>query len=305
MSVYELPTASEPDGFDRTPPQDIAAEASVLGAMLLSKDAISDAVEIVREEDFYRPNHQLIFNAILDHYVHDQPADAVTIAAELTRRGELSKVGGAAYLHTLVSGVPTAANADYYAQIVRERAMLRRLVEAGTRIVQMGYAGQGDVDDVVDRAQAEMYQVTERRTSEDYKPLGDLMPDVLQEIEASSHRDAGLVGVPTGFDDLDRLTNGFHPGQLIIVAARPGMGKSTLAMDFARSAAFRHNLPTAVFSLEMSTSEMVMRLLSAESNVELNALRSGKLNENQWSVARAPHGRPRIAYRCTSMTHPT
>ena len=263
------------------PPQDIAAEASVLGAMHLSKDAISDAVEIIREQDFYRPAHQIIFNAILDHYVHDQPADAVTIAAELTRRGELSKIGGASYLHTLVSGVPTAANADYYAQIVRERAVLRRLVEAGTRIVQMGF-GTGEADDVVDRAQAEIYSVTEHRVSEDYKPLSMLMEGVLEEIEAHSKRGAGMVGVPTGFEDLDRLTNGFHAGQLIIVAARPGMGKSTLAMDFTRAAAIKNNIPAAFFSLEMSTSEIVMRLLSAEASIDLSAIRSGKLNEAQW-----------------------
>ena len=287
MSISEMPADSYEDqayANERTPPQDIAAEASVLGAMLLSKDAISDVVEKVTEADFYRPAHQTIFNAILDHYVHDQPADAVTIAAELTRRGELTKIGGASYLHTLVSGVPTAANADYYADIVRERAILRRLVEAGTRIVQMGFAGTGEVDEVVDRAQHEIYQVTERRTSEDYKPLSDLMPGVLEEIEAFSNRKEGLVGVPTGFDDLDRLTNGFHPGQLIIVAARPGMGKSTLAMDFARSAAIKHSLPAAFFSLEMSTSEIVMRLLSAESGIDLGQIRSGKLNENQWRV---------------------
>ncbi len=287
MSISEMPADSYEDqayANERTPPQDIAAEASVLGAMLLSKDAISDVVEKVTEADFYRPAHQTIFNAILDHYVHDQPADAVTIAAELTRRCELTKIGGASYLHTLVSGVPTAANADYYADIVRERAILRRLVEAGTRIVQMGFAGTGEVDEVVDRAQHEIYQVTERRTSEDYKPLSDLMPGVLEEIEAFSNRKEGLVGVPTGFDDLDRLTNGFHPGQLIIVAARPGMGKSTLAMDFARSAAIKHSLPAAFFSLEMSTSEIVMRLLSAESGIDLGQIRSGKLNENQWRV---------------------
>ncbi len=285
MSVFELASMQEPSSSgERTPPQDIAAEASVLGAMLLSKDAISDAVEIVRSQDFYRPAHQLIYDAILEHYVHDSPADAVTIAAELTRRGELGKVGGAAYLHTLVAGVPTAANADYYASIVRERAVMRRLVEAGTRIVQMGYAGTGEVDDVVDRAQQEIFEVTEKRASEDYKPLKDLMEGVLLEIEAFASRPEGMSGVPTGFHDLDRLTHGFHPGQLIIVAARPGMGKSTLALDFARAAAIKHSLPAAFFSLEMSTSEIMMRLLSAETSIDLGQIRSGKLNENQWKT---------------------
>src|SRR3954471_15707076 len=166
------PSRSE---FDRTPPQAIEAEQSVLGAMMLSKDAIADVVEVIRPGDFYRPAHQLIYDAVLDLYARGEPADAVTVSAELTRNGQLNRVGGAPYLHTLISLVPTAANAGYYAEIVADRATLRRLVTAGTRIVEMGYDAasggngpQGSVDDIVDRAQAEIYDVTERRTSEDY-----------------------------------------------------------------------------------------------------------------------------------------
>ncbi|HST49456.1 DnaB-like helicase N-terminal domain-containing protein, partial [Jatrophihabitans sp.] len=167
------PSTSGPK-FDRTPPQDVEAEQSVLGGMLLSKDAIADVVEVLRGSDFYRPAHQLVYDAILDLYGRGEPADAVTVAAELTRTGLIGRVGGHQYLHTLIAGVPTAANAGYYAEIVAERSILRRLVEAGTRIVQMGYGAAsgegmaGTVDDVVDRAQAEIYEVTERRTSEDY-----------------------------------------------------------------------------------------------------------------------------------------
>ena len=232
MSVSELPLPPEPRdmGPDRTPPHDNAAEQSVLGAMLLSKDAIADVVEILREGDFYRPNHQVIFGAILDLYGRGEPVDAVTLSAELTRIGELVRVGGAPYLHTLVQMVPTAANGSYYGTIVREKAILRRLVEAGTRIVQMGYAGTGDVDDVVDRAQAEVYEVTDKRTSEDYAPLSALMGDALNEIEAIGNRGGEMIGVPTGFAELDRITNGLHPGQLIILAARPALGKA-LALD--------------------------------------------------------------------------
>ena len=230
MSVTELHLADDAPGPDRTPPNDVAAEQSVLGAMLLSKDAIADVVEVLREGDFYRPAHQVIYGTILDLYGRGEPADAVTVAADLTRIGEIARVGGAPYLHTLVSMVPTAANAGYYGRIVRENAILRRLVEAGTRIVQMGYTGTGDVDDMVDRAQAEVYDVTDRRTSEDYAPLRDLMGDALNEIEAISNRGGEMVGVPTGFADLDQLTNGLHPGQLIIVAARPAIGKA-LALD--------------------------------------------------------------------------
>ena len=233
MSVAELPVPYDDGGgppTDRTPPQDVAAEQSVLGAMMLSKDAIADVVEVLREGDFYRPAHATIYDAIITIYGKGDPADAVTVAAELTRVGEIGRIGGASYLHTLVSLVPTAANAGYYAAIVKERAILRRLVEAGTRIVQMGYAGEGDVDDVVDRAQAEVYEVTERRSAEDYLPLRDLMDGALTEIEAIANRGGQMVGVPTGFADLDALTNGLHPGQLIIVAARPAIGKA-LALD--------------------------------------------------------------------------
>ena len=235
MSVADFPAPARGEQrgpeLDRTPPQDVAAEQSVLGAMLLSKDAIADVVEVLRGNDFYRPAHELVYDAVLDLYGRGEPADAVTVAAELTKRGELARVGGAPYLHTLISTVPTAASAGYYAQIVRERAVLRRLVQAGTRIVQMGYAGEGgEVDDIVDRAQAEVYSVTERRASEDYAPLSAIMEGTLDEIEAIGSRGGQLVGVPTGFVDLDQLTNGLHPGQMIVLAARPAVGKA-LALD--------------------------------------------------------------------------
>ena len=230
VSVAELPRERPGAEFERMPPQDIVAEQSVLGGMLLSKDAIADVVEVIRGSDFYRPAHETVYEAVIDLYGRGEPADPVTISAELTKRGEIGRVGGAPYLHTLIASVPTAANAGYYARIVREQAILRRLVEAGTRITQLGYAGDGEVDDVVDRAQAEIYQVTERRTSEDYQPLAAIMQGTLDEIEAIDSHDGTLVGVPTGFADLDSVTNGLHPGQMIIVAGRPAMGKA-LALD--------------------------------------------------------------------------
>ncbi|WP_441251256.1 replicative DNA helicase [Kitasatospora sp. McL0602] len=213
------------DGFERVPPQDLAAEQSVLGGMLLSKDAIADVVEVLKPLDYYRPAHELIHSAILDLYARGEPADPITVASELTKRGELTRVGGPGYLHTLVNSVPTAANAEYYAEIVHERAVLRRLVEAGTRIAGMGYAAEGDVDEIVNAAQAEIYAVTEQRTSEDYAPLADIMEGALDEIEAIGSRQGQMSGVPTGFADLDALTNGLHPGQMIVIAARPAMGK--------------------------------------------------------------------------------
>ncbi|HVF05018.1 MAG TPA: replicative DNA helicase [Frankiaceae bacterium] len=217
--------------FERTPPQNIEAEQSVLGGMLLSKDAIADVVEVLRPGDFYRPAHQIIHEAAVDLYGRGEPVDQITVAAELTKRGEIGRIGGATYLLDLASAVPTAASAGYYARIVAEQAILRRLVEAGTRIVQLGYGGRGDdVDEVVDRAQQAIFDVTERRTSEDYIRLEDLLQPTLDEIEAIGSRDGDLHGVPTGFKDLDALTNGLHPGQLVIVAARPAIGKA-LALD--------------------------------------------------------------------------
>ncbi|MET0703760.1 MAG: replicative DNA helicase [Mycobacterium sp.] len=229
-SGSDSPPPSE--DFGRQPPQDMAAEQSVLGGMLLSKDAIADVLERLRPSDFYRPAHQNVYDAILDLYGRGEPADAVTVAAELDRRNLLRRVGGAPYLHTLISTVPTAANAGYYAGIVSEKALLRRLVEAGTRVVQYGYAGAegADVAEVVDRAQAEMYEVSDRRTSEDFVALEDLLQPTMDEIDAIASNGGISAGVPTGFTDLDAVTNGLHPGQMIIVAARPGVGKA-LALD--------------------------------------------------------------------------
>jgi len=226
----------EPPGedFGRQPPHDMAAEQSVLGGMLLSKDAIADVVEVIRPGDFYRPAHQAIFDTVLDLYGRGEPADPVTVAAGLERRGELKRIGGAPYLVTLTQTVPTAANAGYYADIVGQKATLRRLVEAGTRIVQFGYAGADgqDVAEVVDRAQAEVYEVTERRTTEDFLPLEELLQPTMDEIDSIASRGGVSLGVPTGFTELDDVTNGLHPGQMIIVAARPGVGKA-LALDTA------------------------------------------------------------------------
>ncbi len=267
---------------DRMPPQDNAAEQSVIGSMLLSKDAIADVIETIRGTDFYRPAHETIFDAMIELYGRGEPVDPVTVAAELSRRGELVRVGGAPYLHTLSASVPIAANAGYYAEIVREKAILRRLVGAGTRIVQMGYAGEGEVDDVVDAAQQEVYQVTDKRTSEDYAPLSAIMEATLDEIEAISNRGGEMTGVPTGFADLDELTNGLHGGQMVIVAARPAVGKSTLALDLCRAASIQANQTSVIFSLEMTRNEITMRLLSAEAKIPLNHMRNGHMTDDDW-----------------------
>ncbi len=232
LAYASVDSAPPSEDLGRQPPQDLAAEQSVLGGMLLSKDAIADVLERLRPGDFYRPAHQNVYDAILDLYGRGEPADAVTVAAELDRRGLLRRIGGAPYVHTLISTVPTAANAGYYASIVAEKALLRRLVEAGTRVVQYGYAGAdgSDVAEVVDRAQAEIYEVTDRRLSEDFVALEDLLQPTMDEIDAIASNGGLARGVPTGFTELDEVTCGLHPGQMIIVAARPGVGKA-LALD--------------------------------------------------------------------------
>ncbi len=233
MSLAEVASFDDRGpGLDRTPPQDIAAEQSVLGAMLTSKDAIADVVEIIKGRDFYRPAHEQIYEAIIELYGKGEPADAITVAAELAKRGEIGRVGGHVYLHDLLASISVAANAAYYAEIVKEKAVLRRLVEASVKIAQMGYQAQGDVGDIVDSAQQALYEVTEGKTSEDYQPLSSLLESTLDEIEAIGSRGGQMAGVPTGFIELDELTNGLHSGQMIIVAARPAMGKA-LALDTA------------------------------------------------------------------------
>jgi replicative DNA helicase len=282
---FSRPSPTAPE-YDRQPPQDVAAEQSVLGGMLLSKDAIADVVEVLHGPDFYRPAHQVIFDCILDLYGRGEPADAITVAAELNRTDQLSKMGGAVYLHTLIQSTPTAANAGYYAAIVAEQAVLRRLVEAGTRVVQLGYGaagGRGDVDDIVDRAQQEIYDVTEKRMSEDYSRLEDILQPTMDELDAIASRGGVSRGVPTGIRDLDELTNGLQAGQMVVIAARPGVGKSTLGLDIARSASVKHHLPAAIFSLEMSKHEITMRLLSAEAKVPLHHMRAGSLSDEDWS----------------------
>nr|WP_106817673.1 replicative DNA helicase [Janibacter massiliensis] len=278
---YGAPSASGPD--DLLPPQDVNAERSVIGSMLMSKDAIADVAEQVRGEDFYRPAHETIFDAVIDLYGRGEPADAITVADELTKRGDLQRIGGQAYLHELVQSVPTAANAGFYAQIVAERAVLRRLVDAGTKIVQMGRgAGEGNVEDIVNRAQAEVYKVADQRGSEDYVPLASTLEETFTEIEVAAGRTDEMIGVPTGFIELDSLTHGLHPGQMIVVAARPAVGKSTLGVDIARAAAIKHGQPAAIFSLEMSRTEITMRILAAEASIQLQNLRKGTLSEDDW-----------------------
>ena len=276
------PARGPDDDGARTPPHDLAAEQCVLGGMMLSKDAILDVLETIKGRDFYRPAHEIVFEVILDLFGRGEPADAVSVAAELTRRGDIGRMGGAPYLHTLIASVPTAANAGYYARIVRERAILRRLIEAGTQAVQLGYSGDGDADELVDRAEAGFMEIMDRGGAEDYRPLAEVLIESMDEAEAAGDRGGELTGIPTGFADLDALTNGLHPGQMVVIAARPAAGKSVLALNFASAAAIDNSLATVIFSLEMSRTEIGMRLVSAEAQVGLHALRNGHLRDDDW-----------------------
>lgn len=276
---------------DRVLPHDILAEQSTLGAMLISQEAVAEVFEYVNGGDFYAPKHQIIFDALLTLYGMGEPTDVITVTDQLVKTGSLVRAGGADYLHTLTSTVPTAANASFYAKIVSEKATLRRLVEVGTRIAQLGYANEGEVDDLVNQAQEDVYRVTQAGTGEDYVALSDSIEAAIAEIEAAQDSSGDLVGVPTGFTELDALTNGFHPGQLIIVAARPAMGKSTFALDIARNAAIAQNKSTLFFSLEMGRAEIAMRMLSAESAIPLQSMRKGNIADSDWTKLAQVRGR--------------
>jgi replicative DNA helicase len=234
MAIRPVPEggsrASASPAYERVPPHNIEAEESVLGSMLLSKDAIAEVLELLREDDFYRPAHRTVFHSVLELYGHGDAVDAITVAEELRRNGALVDIGGAPFLHTLVASVPTAANATYYARIVKEAGVLRRLIDAGTQIVQLGFETPQDTESAVDRAESLVYQVAQGRVTEDYHSLRDVLTGTLEAIERLHEDHREITGVPTGFADLDRLTSGLQPANLVIVAARPAVGKA-LAVD--------------------------------------------------------------------------
>jgi len=284
--------ASVTTGNDpRVMPHNLEAEQSTLGGMLLSQEAVAEVFEAVSGSDFYAPKHELIFNAILTLFGRGEPTDVIAVSDELNKSGNLLKAGGADYLHSLTSYVPTAANASYYAKIVSDKAIMRRLIEAGTRIAQSGYENQGEVEDLVNQAQAEVYRVASQAAGEDYVGLSDSIEDAIREIEFAQKRGGELTGIPTGFLDLDALTHGLHPGQLVIVAARPAVGKSTFALDIARTAAIKNSQATIFFSLEMGRAEIAMRMLSAESSIYLQSMRKGTVSESDWTRLAAVRGR--------------
>jgi len=287
MSMLAPAIASDP----RVAPHNLEAEQSTLGGMLLSQEAVAEVIEEVAGVDFYAGKHELIYNAILNLFGRGEPTDVIAVTDELNKQGNLLRAGGSDYLHSLASYVPTAANAGYYAKIVGDKAILRRLIDAGTRIAQSGYESQGEVEDLVNQAQAEVYKVSSQSSKEDYVGLSDSLEAAIHDIELAQNRGGEMTGTPTGFTDLDAYTHGLHPGQLIIVAARPAVGKSTFALDIARNASVKHNQATIFFSLEMGRSEIAMRMLSAESSIYLQSMRKGTITEGDWTRLAAVRGR--------------
>ncbi|MBT1161982.1 replicative DNA helicase [Bifidobacterium sp. SO1] len=272
--------------FDRVPPHDDDAEMAVLGGMLMSKDAIGEVSQMIDVTDFYQPKHQTIYDAIIGLFSASQPVDVVLVANKLLAEGNLEKVGGADYLHSLVASVPTAANATYYADIVHQRAVLRNVIAAGTKIAQLGYSAEGSqAEDVVNLAQAEVYEMSVGKVRQDYSAIGPVVQETLEQLDKLQNGQMEK-GVPTGFTDIDDVTQGLQPGQMIVVAGRPAMGKSTLGIDFARAAALKHGLTTVVFSLEMSKVELAQRIISAETGIPLVVLRRAdaeNLTSDRWT----------------------
>ncbi|HEY5159891.1 MAG TPA: replicative DNA helicase [Gaiellaceae bacterium] len=280
----------------RVPPQNVEAEEYVLGAMLLAPGAIGAVSEICRAEDFYRQSHGRIYRAALALYGRGEPVDAITLTDELDKLGELEEVGGRSRIHELAALVPASANAGHYARIVHEMATLRGLITCGQEIADLGYDRPGEVVDLVDRAEQIVFAISQSRVSSEFSHIEQLLKESFERITALYEAGVEITGVASGFRDIDRITSGFQPGNLIIIAARPSMGKSALALCMAANMGVRLNIPVALFTLEMSKSEVTQRLMCSEAKVESQKLRSGKLSPEDWprltaacdKLARAP-----------------
>jgi replicative DNA helicase len=274
------------------PPQNLDAEESVLGAMMLSPGAIGAVSEVLDAGDFYRESHAKIYRAALGLYARGEPVDAITLVDELEERGDLDDAGGRERIHELAALVPATANAAHYARIVREMATLRGLIRAGGEVSRLGWERPGDAQELVDRAEQIVFELSQSRVSTEFTHIESLLKDSFERITALYEAGEDLTGVPSGFRDIDRLTSGFQPGNLIIVAARPSMGKSALGLCMAANIAVRHQLPVALFTLEMSKSEVTQRLMCSEAKVESQRLRSGKLAADDW---------PRLTAACDKL----
>jgi replicative DNA helicase len=274
------------------PPQNLDAEESVLGAMMLSPGAIGAVSEVLDAADFYRDSHGTIYRAALALYARGEPVDAITLVDELEQRGELEDVGGRARVHELAALVPASANAGHYARIVREMATLRGLIRAGGEVAQLGWDRLGEPQDLVDRAEQIVFELSQSRVSTEFSHIEALLKESFERITALYEAGEEITGVPSGFRDLDRLTSGFQAGNLVIVAARPSMGKSAFGLCAASNIAIRHQMPVALFTLEMSKAEVTQRLMCSEAKVESQRLRSGKLAPDDW---------PRLTAACDKL----
>ena len=286
--LYPLDTSK----LERIPPYNIEAEESLLGSMLISRDAIVSVIEIVASEDFYRKSNQEVFNTIIELYIKGEPADPITVADQLNKKGLLDEVGGKTFIHSLISNIPLAANAQYYAQIVRSHSILRKLIYAATEIATMGYEIPEDLYSTVDRSQQlifSIYQDLNRTGTRDkISTMKDIVSEVYEQVEVLHEASSSISGVPSGYIDFDRLTSGFQNSDLIVVASRPGMGKTSFVLGVARHIAMREKLPIAIFSLEMSKQQLALRLMSAESKIDLQRVRDGKIKDEEWTqLARA------------------
>ena len=267
---------------DRVPPQNLEAEMSVLGAILQSNEAFLKCLEILRPEHFYRDAHRKIFASASALFGGGEPVDLITITNELRRRGELDEVGSAAFLASLVEAVPTSANVTYHARIIRDKALLRQLIDVATDIVGLGFADQDEADQVLEQAEQQIFELAEDRVRRAFLPLKSILKDAFEQVEKLFDRKTQVTGVPTGFSDLDEKTAGFQPSELIIIAGRPSMGKTSFALNIARNAAIDERIPVGIFSLEMSKEQVVQRLLSSEAEVDSNRIRTGWLRESDW-----------------------
>ncbi|MCX5974279.1 MAG: replicative DNA helicase, partial [Coprothermobacterota bacterium] len=265
----------------RLPPYNLEAEQAVLGSMLLDRDAIALVLEVLHPGDFYREPHALIFTAIMELFERGEPVDIVTVVDALRDKGKLEMVGGTSYIASLAESVPTSTSAVYYSRIVEEKSVLRRLIVAGTKIAGLGYETDTPLETLVDQAEKEIYAIAQRRLSGEFVWIRDLLKDAYDRIDRMYHRKRFHTGVPSGFEDLDRLTTGFQPADLIIVAARPSIGKTSLCLNIAENAGLKEKVPVAIFSLEMSKEQLVQRMISSLARVDAQALRTGFLDEKE------------------------
>jgi replicative DNA helicase len=290
MSAVEA--IAQPLGEARVPPHNREAEESVLGAMLLSAGAIGTVAEVLSADDFYRDSHGTIFRAALELYAKGEPVDAITVSDELEKRGQLEAIGGAGRIVELAALVPATANAGHYARIVKETAALRGLTRVGALIADLGWERRGEVVDLLDRAEQALFELTQQRVTSEFAHIEDLLKESFERITQLYEAGADITGVPTGFRELDKLTSGFQPGNLIILAARPSMGKSALALCSATNLGVRHETPVALFTLEMSKAEVTQRMMCSEAKVESQRLRTGKLAADDW---------PRLTAACDKL----